>query len=143
MNLKDFEEFLRTGIVKKQSPNKERTRDLIREAKEKKEFLDIILKNMSKKDMRPNFIIEYCYDILMELIRAKMLEHGFNSSGKGAHEAEVAYTRKIGFSEAETRFLNELRYYRNGIVYYGKNFDKEYAQKVLIFLEKIFQRFEK
>jgi len=41
----------------------------------------------------------------MELIRAKMLIDGFNASGHGAHEAEVSYTRKVGFKETEVQFL--------------------------------------
>ena len=75
----------------------------------------------------------------MELIRAKMLLEGFNSSGKGAHEAEVAYLRELKFSESDVQFANQLRYFRNGITYYGKRFNKDYALKVLGFLDKIYK----
>lgn len=73
----------------------------------------------------------------MELIRARMLREGFNSVGKGAHEAEVVYLRKLGFKSSEVEFADQLRYYRNGIIYYGKTFDEEYAEKVIRFLEKV------
>ena len=59
--------------------------------------------------------IEKMYDILIELIRAKMLKDGFKAHGEGAHEAEVSYMRKIGFNELDISFMNELRYFRNGI----------------------------
>ncbi|MFH1971873.1 MAG: hypothetical protein ABIJ18_00160 [archaeon] len=57
-----------------------------------------------------------------------------------SHEAEVAYLRNLGFSEKKIEFMNQLRYFRNGIKYYGKEFDKEYAQKVIIFLDKAYAK---
>ncbi|MBR9705104.1 hypothetical protein GOV12_06845 [Candidatus Pacearchaeota archaeon] len=72
----------------------------------------------------------------MSLIRSKMFLEGFNSSGYGAHEAEISYLRKIKFSDSEVYFANQLRYFRNRIMYYGKMFDSDYAEKVLKFLEE-------
>ncbi len=69
-----------------------------------------------------------------------MLIDGFGTSGKGAHEAEVSYLRKIGFKDQEVEFADRLRYFRNGILYYGKNYDKEYAEKVLKFLNLIYPK---
>ncbi|MDP3758423.1 MAG: hypothetical protein Q8Q86_01780, partial [Candidatus Daviesbacteria bacterium] len=51
---------------------------------------------------------------------------------------EVSYMRKIDFSEADVSFMNELRYLRNGIKYYGKRLDKKYAEKVLKFLNRLY-----
>lgn len=53
-----------------------------------------------------------------------------------AHEAEISYLRKLNFSETDVNFSNELRYHRNGIVYYGKNMGAEYANNVLKFLNE-------
>lgn len=75
----------------------------------------------------------------MELIRAKMLKAGFKSSGIGAHEAEVSYLRELGFKDTEIEFTNQLRYFRNGILYYGKSFDIDYVNKVLDFLNKVYR----
>ena len=72
----------------------------------------------------------------MELIRAKMFLDGFKAAGLSAHEAEVSYLRKMNFSETDVRFSNELRYYRNGIVYYGKSMNAEYVNMVLKFLNE-------
>jgi hypothetical protein len=33
--------------------------------------------------------------------------------------------------------MNQLRYFRNGIKYYGKIFDEDYAKKVYNFMKKI------
>ena len=87
-------------------------------------------------DANANYFIENIYDTIMELIRAKMFLDGFKAVGLSAHEAEVSYLRKMNFSETDVRFSNELRYYRNGIVYYGKSMNAEYVNRVLKFLNE-------
>lgn len=136
-NLKDFKEFLKEGTVRKQFPDKVRAKDLMEESDRKYDFLKVILNKIGINNKNANDIIESCYDILIKLIRAKMLLEGFSASGAGAHEAEVSYLKESNFLEEDVRFMNQLRYFRNGIMYYGKRFDKEYAEKVLRFLEKI------
>ena len=69
----------------------------------------------------------------MQLLRAKMLLDGYNASGFGAHESEASYMRILNFNEREVLFVDQIRYFRNGILYYGKNIDKEYAHKVVEF----------
>jgi len=90
-----------------------------------------------------NSIIKDCYDILMELIRAKLLLNGYNSSGRFAHEAEVSYLRKLNFLDSEISFLNDLRYFRNSVTYYGKILDKEYAEKVISFMSNMLPALKK
>ncbi len=136
--LKDFEEFLKSGIVRKRNPDKARAKSLVEEAEKRKKFLDEILRKIGLSDKNANYFIETSYDILIELIRAKLLRDGLYASGEGAHEAEVSYMKKIGFAEKEIRFMNDLRYFRNGILYYGKSFDQDYGKKVLDFLNKIY-----
>jgi hypothetical protein len=136
--LKSFESFVKEGIVKKQSPDIERASSLVKEAESKKAFFDKIIKKFSIKDTNPNYIVETSYDILIELIRAKLFLDGFNSSN--SHEAEVAYMRNMHFNEDEVMFMNSLRYYRNGIKYYGRIFDKEYSLKVLDFLIRLYPK---
>ncbi len=132
-----FNEYVEDKIVRKQSPDSSRANSLLKEAKNSYDYLMEIKKKIGITDKNANNIIKDSYDIIMEIIRAKMLEKGFNSSGRGAHEAEVAYLRELGFSETKVLFCNQLRYFRNGMLYYGKSFDKEYAEKVLNFLEEI------
>ena len=138
--LKDFDEFLKEGIVRKRTPDMPRARSLIEEAEKRNKFLNEILSKIGLLDENANYVIENSYDILIELIRAKLLIDGFSSSGKGAHEAEVSYMRKLNFPEGDVGFMNDLRYFRNGILYYGKNFDKEYGKKVLDFLKKAYPK---
>ena len=79
----------------------------------------------------------------MELTRAKMFADGFKAAGLNAHEAEVSYLRKLAFHESDVKFANELRYFRNGVVYYGKSLDAEYAKKIMEFLGRIYPILEK
>ncbi len=138
--LKQFNEFLKEGIVKKQSPDKERAKSLTKESEDAYNFLKEILNKFEISNDNANYIIKNIYDIIMELIRAKMLIHGFKSSGFYSHEAEVSYLKELNFPESEIQFTNQLRYFRNGILYYGKAFDKEYAKKVIDFLNKIYPK---
>lgn len=54
---------------------------------------------MGIDDDNANDYIEYCYNIIMFSIRAKMLEQGYTTSGQGAHEAEVAFSINLGFNK--------------------------------------------
>ncbi|MCX6742439.1 MAG: hypothetical protein NTX24_04700 [Candidatus Pacearchaeota archaeon] len=139
--IKNFDELLKDGIVKKQMPNKARAKSLVKEADKKKEFLEVTLKTITQEKMSSNFVVDSCYDVILELIRAKMFLDGYNAGN--SHEAEVSYLENLGFSEFEIRFLDEVRYYRNGIKYYGTMLTEEYAKKVLNFLNVMYSKLRK
>jgi len=136
----NFGEYVGSGVVKKRTPNKSRSLDLIREAERKFNSLSKVLDKIGLSNENANDVLEDCYDIIANLTRAKMFFEGFSASGKGAHEAEISYLRRLEFSEVEIKFINQLRYFRNGILYYGKIFDKEYAEKVIAFMKIVRRR---
>ena len=136
--IKDFKEFIKNGVIKRISPDVNRALFLKKEGEKRKIFLNEIKKKIGLNDNNANYIVENSYNILSELLRAKMLTSGYSASGLGAHEAEVSFMRTLSFTDAEVIFMNDLRYFRNGILYYGKILDKEYAEKVLAFMEKIY-----
>lgn len=131
--LKQFDEFIRRGIVKKQSPDKSRSKSLIMEAEQDYSYLLKLIKTMGVENQNANDYVKKCYDLLMELTRAIMLLEGLNASGFKAHEAEVAYWTKLQFKEHEIQFIDQMRFFRNGMLYYGTILDKEYAEKVVKF----------
>ena len=141
--LKPFEDFLKEGIAKKQSPDIQRSKSLIEESDEAYKFLMEIVGKIGISDSNSNYIVKNAYDIIMELVRAKMLASGYSASGSHAHEAEVSYLREIGFPESDVQFANTLRYFRNGITYYGTRLDRNYAKMVIDFLENILPKLEK
>ncbi|MFH0752236.1 MAG: hypothetical protein V1914_01430 [archaeon] len=138
--IKNFDEFIKDNIVKKQSINKSRAEFLLKESE--KDYLCLLdmVKKLKVEDNYANTFVKSCYDILMELIRAKMLLKGYNSSGMGAHEAEVSYLRILGLKEKDVQFANQLRYFRNGMLYYGTILDKDYAEKVIDFTKRIYTK---
>jgi len=141
--IKKFDEFIRNNIVKKQSIDKSRAEFLIKESENSYNNLLEMIKKLQLNDVNANTYVKSCYDILMELIRAKMLLDGYNASGFGAHEAEIAYMRILGFDEKDMQFADQMRYFRNGIMYYGTSLDAEYANKVIEFTKKIYSKLKK
>jgi len=138
--VREFDEYIEKGIVKKQTPDKSRAEFLIKEAERGFANLTEQIDKMGIGNNNANNLIKDCYDILMELVRAKMLSRGYNSSGFGAHEAEVSYLRVIGFRENEVQFVDQMRFFRNGMLYYGTILDKEYAEKVIKFTKDNYKK---
>lgn len=138
--LKTFEEFRNMGIAIAKPAEIARARSLVSGSEKRMKFLREILEKIGLSDDNANYFIENSYDILIELLRAKIILSGFYASGERAHEAEVSFMRNIGFSEKDVMLMDELRFHRNGIKYYGRSFDKEYATKVIAFMEKIYPR---
>ena len=141
--LRSFEDFIREGVVNKKRTDLSRANSLIEEAEKRFNFLKEMLTKIKVNDENANYYVENSYDIILELIRAKLLIDGFKTTGISAHEAEVSYLRNLGFTETETRFVNELRYFRNRIIYYGKSLDAEYARSVLTFLDQTYLKLKK
>ena len=138
--VQSFEEFIRQGIVKKQIKNAPRSEFLVKESEQDYSFLLRLLKEFSIDDKNANNFIKSCYDILMQLIRAKMLLDGYGASGQGAHEAELSYLRVLGFKEIDVQFANQVRFFRNGMIYYGTILDKVYAEKVVDFTKRLYPK---
>ena len=134
--VRNFEEFISENIIKKQSSDKSRSNFLASESERSYLFLMEMIKKTEITDQNANFFVKNCYDIIMEMIRAKMFLDGYKSEGFGSHEAEVSYLRNLGFNENDVQFVDRLRFFRNGMLYYGTVVDKEYAEKVIEFTKK-------
>ncbi|NOZ81168.1 MAG: hypothetical protein GXP63_05860 [DPANN group archaeon] len=141
--VRPFKEFIKENIVKKQRIDRARAEFLFKESENSHNNLLEKIDKITLKDSNANDFIKSCYDIIMELVRARMLLRGYNASGFGAHEAEVAYMRMLGFSENEVQFADQLRYFRNGMLYYGRILDAEYAKMVITFTKKCFDTLRK
>ena len=141
--IKIFEDFIKERIVKLQNPDKSRAEFLIKEAEQNYNYLLELIEKIGIKNENANDYIKKCHDILMGLIRAKMLTDGYNASGYGAHEAEVSYLRTLGFKEKDVQFVDQIRFFRNGMLYYGTILDKEYAEKVIEFTKENYKKLRK
>ncbi|MBI4983161.1 hypothetical protein HZC32_00765 [Candidatus Woesearchaeota archaeon] len=138
--IRKFDEFIKENIVRKQSVDKSRAEFLIKESENSYNNLLEKIQKLKLNDNNANDFIKSCYDILMELIRAKMLLEGYNASGFGAHEAEVSFMRILSFDERDVQFADQMRFFRNGMIYYGTILDKIYAEKVVEFTKRIYPK---
>lgn len=138
--LKHFDEYIREGIAKRAGINRERAKSLVAESERKMFSLKERIEKLGIKSENANDYIEYCYDIIMHLVRAKLYLDGYSIGGQGAHEAEISYLRIIDFNESDVLFADQMRYFRNGILYYGTSQDREYAEKVIEFTQRIYPK---
>ena len=141
--VKSFDEFIKNGIVKKVALDTNRLLNFVRKAERKYESIGERLNKLGITKKNAEEYVESSYDIVMLLIRAKMLSEGYKAIGYGAHEAEVSFLGKLDFSENEIQFADQLRYFRNGMLYYGTELDKEYAQKAIDFLNLVYPKLKK
>lgn len=138
--IRNFNEFIKENIVKRQAIDRSRAEFLIKESEKDYSNLLEMIEKLKVNDDNANIFVKSCYDMLMELIRAKMLLEGYNASGFGAHEAEVSYMRILGFNEKDVQFADQIRYFRNGMLYYGTQLDKIYAEKVIEFTKLLYPK---
>jgi putative sterol carrier protein len=89
--MKDFYEYLEDRTINKITPDINRSIYLSEEAKKRHRFLKEMTEKIKLSDDNANYVIEMSYDILLELIRSKMLKDGYCSSG--SHEAEISYMK--------------------------------------------------
>ena len=134
--MKDFDEFVREGLVRTQRKDVARARSLVEETRNRTRFL----KSIPAAKENASYIVENAYDIIRELIEARLSMDGYKSY---SHEATVAYLKKLGFPGSQALFIDDMRKVRNGIKYYGGGATLDYALTVLKFLETAHEKLEK
>ncbi len=65
--LKQFEEYIQEGVVRKVMINRERAKSLFIESERKMRSLKERLEKLGVKNENAGDYIEYCYDIIMHL----------------------------------------------------------------------------
>ncbi len=131
--MKNFEEYLKAGFVKIRKENIARVKSIMGEADKRLKFFNAL----TISEESANYIIENMYDVIRELIEAKMLLDSYKSY---SHEATVSYLKKLEFSSFEIEFMDELRDIRNHTKYYGHLANSEYARKVSEFANKAYPK---
>ena len=129
--MKEFDDFLKSGEVRRQEKNEILAEALIKSSEKS-------LRNIRRTKidgLNAESIISDIYDIMRELIEAKLAFGGYKSY---SHEATILFLKKFPtFNEYEMNFLDNLRKIRNGIKYYGKEANVESALKTLNFMNSV------
>ncbi len=127
-----FQLLSKKGITRKITPDISRANFLSKESKKSLRGLKNRVEKLGIDEFSANSIIKDIHDIIIQTIRSKILMQGFSSSGNYAHEAEVAFMKKLGFSEYKISFVNNLRSSRNGINYYEKSLKVNTPKSVIV-----------
>lgn len=132
--MKIFEDFIKSGEVKKQEKNAILAEALKKSAEKNLNFV----RKLDINEENAEHILTDSYDTLRELIEAKLSSDGYKSY---SHEATIIYLKKfVEFNEKERYFLDELRKLRNKVKYYGKEASTEEAKKTLNFLNIMYPK---
>jgi hypothetical protein len=131
--VRPFEEH----TVARRTPDPLRAAYLDAESERTIRFIRRVHESIAIDDDNATILIRLAYDSLLERIRGRMHEAGLHASGHGAHEAEVAYLRELGVSEADVRFSDDLRKLRNGITYAGERAGAADANHIIGTVERI------
>lgn len=83
------------------------------------------LKETNKQKYPTNTLNDY-YDIIHKLMEAVSLSKGIKFKGEGAHKELIDYISRKYFNEQTKVFLQEMREYRNRIVYEGFQIHQNY-----------------
>ena len=127
----EFEYYLKRGVVKKSIKDVKRAVSLLKTARKRMEIAE-------KIEVR-SFRLEFVYEAIIELIEALMSLEGYKSY---SHEADIAFLRKVYFSENIILKLDEVRRNRHRSKYYGVELKIDKAEELIKFCKNVFKKLE-
>ena len=135
--MKDFKDFIESGEVRVQRKNEILASALIKSSEKSETY---IRKQKIDTESAEHIVAEI-YDIIRELIEAKLSLEGYKSY---SHEANILFLKKFPiFEESEIIFMDNLRKIRNGIKYCGKEASIEDANKTIKFFNTMLPKLKK
>lgn len=117
-----FEDFIRTGQVRRAKRDDSLAKALVKTAKEDMAFFDFL--NITEKSARK--IISNYYDFLRSILEAMAALDGYKIYG---HEAFSFYLKEKGEVALAEKF-DKFRLKRNKINYYGRLISSEEAEEM-------------
>jgi len=108
-----FENYLKIGKVKRQTPDSELAKALLEQSEERLHYIQE--KKISTRNAK--FILEDAYEAVRESAQALMSVKGFKPY---SHEATISFVKKFyhtNFSEEDISLFNHFRELRNNSVY--------------------------
>ena len=117
-----WEECVENNTALEVTPDIGRARSLVETAKERVN----IIKELNERNC--NFVFEYHYTSLLELLQALVILKGFKVLN---HVCLGFYLRDVLKREELYIIYDDLRYKRNTLVYYGKRMDFETCKEAI------------
>ena len=117
-----WEECVENNTALEVTPDIGRARSLVETAKERVN----VIKELNERNC--NFVFEYHYTSLLELLQALVILKGFKVLN---HVCLGFYLRDVLKREELYIIYDDLRYKRNTLVYYGKRMDFETCKEAI------------
>ncbi|MBI3334055.1 hypothetical protein HYZ97_01070 [Candidatus Pacearchaeota archaeon] len=118
----EFQEYIKKGIIRKTSPDKQLAKSLMKQSKQDKIFLDSLeITDLSARKIASNY-----YDILRSILEAIASLDGYKIYN---HEGFTYYLQSKDEQKLASKF-DRLRKIRNNINYYGATMSKEEAEEI-------------
>lgn len=134
-----FDNYLKLGKARRQTPNPEESKALIEKAKLRLEY-----SNTKQIDERSaQFVLEDAYEGIRESAQALMALKGFKPY---SHEATISFVKEFYssfFNEEEIATFDRFRIMRNDSVYSAVKVSGEDARACISFAEKLIPKIEK
>lgn len=132
--MKDFESFIQSGDVKKQSPDANLSDSLAKDSIRRLEYA----KSPQLTEENAKYVYENVYESLREAADAVLFLQGYKSF---SHEATVAFIQRFDeFTVREISGFDRMRIKRNGMKYYGKSCSADDAKEAIGFAESLIKK---
>ncbi len=125
-----WEEFIREGIVRKISIDKNLILSLIKTSNEGLNFF----KDIKVNENNSSTLFKNYYDVLREICEALALSRGYKIY---QHEAITSFLKTILREDKISYKFDRFRILRNGIHYYGKTILKEETERSINEIKEI------
>jgi uncharacterized protein (UPF0332 family) len=129
--MRDFGHYISTNDVRKQSPDKLLAASTLQAAKDRLRLAQAIHRTQD-----PKFVVENCYEAILEAINSILYAKGYASY---SHEASIAY---LDLLDLPASGVDKLRKHRNGIKYYGEGAMATEAERALTLAESMITKLE-
>lgn len=116
--MENWKECLEENFVLKISPDKAKAKSLIETANGRVDYV----KNIILNESNANYIFEDYYSSILEYLHALVILDGYKVIN---HLCLGYYLKEILKKEGLFRIFDDLRFKRNGLVYYGKRMEFE------------------
>ena len=134
--INSFENYLKMGKAKRQTPDPEEASALLQQAEERLEYTQG--KALNAKTAK--FVLEDAYEVMRESAQSLMSLGGFKPY---SHEATISFLKKFygsTFPEEDIRAFDRFRQLRNDSVYRAAPVHEEDAKDCLVFATLFVQK---
>jgi len=129
----NFDEFIKSGTVRKGTPDVQHSKALVKMSEMHVRFLS----GQVIDEVSSSTVFVMFYEALREIIEAVAAKEGYKVY---SHEAYTAYLKLLGDSEIAVKF-DRFRKIRNAANYYGKMVDvaetRASAEEIMMLIDKI------